>query len=355
MSPFRLIRLTLFKNYGTIWTYLRHKESLQVQLKEEILQILEENKGSYISGEQIAEKLFVSRNAVWKTVDSLKKDGYQIDAVRKRGYCLSKNSNIFSVQAISAMLPASLRKFINIEIKASTGSTNTDLKKTAENGAPEGAILIALEQTGGKGRLGRNFYSPKQTGLYMSILLRPAFPAEKSLYITTCAATAVSEAIDCTANVKSAIKWVNDVYLDGKKVSGILTEASLDFESGGLHYAVCGIGVNISTDFFPDDLGSIAGAISDGKKDLRAKLAAEIITRFFNYYNALEKLEFLGEYRRRSFLIGKRIEFIMNNKNFSGTAEDIDEKARLVVKLDNGERMALSSGEVQLKKGDIIR
>lgn len=326
-----------------------------MQLKEEILQILEENKGSYVSGEQIAEKLYVSRNAVWKTVDSLKKSGYQIDAVRKRGYCLSEDSNIFSAQAIIVALPSSLRKFINIEIKPITGSTNTDLKKSAENGAPEGTVLIALEQTGGKGRLGRSFYSPKKTGLYMSILLRPVFPAEKSLYITTCAATAVSEAVDCTADVNSSIKWVNDVYLDGKKVSGILTEASLDFESGGLHYAVCGIGVNISTEIFPDKLGNIAGSISDGKKDLRAKLAAEIITRFFGYYSTLEQLEFLPEYRRRSFLIGKRIDFIMNNKDLSGIAEDIDEKARLVVRLDDGECIALSSGEVQLKKGDIIR
>lgn len=326
-----------------------------MQLKEEILQILEENKGSYVSGEQIAEKLYVSRNAVWKTVDSLKKSGYQIDAVRKRGYCLSEDSNIFSAQAIIAALPSSLRKFINIEIKPITGSTNTDLKKLAENGALEGTVLIALEQTGGKGRLGRSFYSPKKTGLYMSILLRPVFPAEKSLYITTCAATAVSEAVDCAADVNSSIKWVNDVYLDGKKVSGILTEASLDFESGGLHYAVCGIGVNISTEIFPDKLGNIAGSISDGKKDLRAKLAAEIITRFFGYYSTLEQLEFLPEYRRRSFLIGKRIDFIMNNKDLSGIAEDIDEKARLVVRLDDGKRIALSSGEVQLKKGDIIR
>lgn len=326
-----------------------------MQLKEEILQILEENKGSFVSGEHIAEKLYVSRNAVWKSVDSLKKNGYRIDAVRKRGYCLSEDSNIFSTQAILAALPSSLREFINIEIKPITGSTNTDLKKSAENGATEGTVLIALEQTGGKGRLGRNFYSPKKTGLYMSILLRPVFPAEKSLYITTCAATAVSEAIDCSAGVRSSIKWVNDVYLDGKKVSGILTEASLDFESGGLHYAVCGIGVNISTEMFPDKLGNIAGSIYNGKKDLRAKLAAEIITRFFDYYNTLEQLKFLDEYRRRSFLIGEHIEFIMNNKDFSGVAEDIDEKARLVVKLDNGEIIALSSGEVQLKKGDIIR
>lgn len=326
-----------------------------MQLKEEILQILEENKGYYVSGEQIAEKLYVSRNAVWKTIEALKKIGYSIDSVRKRGYCLSEDCNIFSAQAILAALPASLRQFIHIEIKPSTGSTNADLKKTAENGASEGTVLIALEQTEGKGRMGRSFYSPADTGLYMSILLRPLFPAEKSLYITTCAATAVSEAIDCTAGVNSEIKWVNDVYLSGKKVSGILTDASLDFESGGLHYAVCGIGVNISTELFPDKLGDIAGCISNGKNDLRAKLASEIITRFFGYYSTLEQLKFLPEYRKRSLLIGKRIEFIINNNDFSGVAEDIDEKARLVVRLDNGELIALSSGEVQLKKGDIIR
>lgn len=318
---------------------------------EQVLQLLEENKGAFLSGEDIAEKLGVSRNAIWKATAALRKKGYEIDAVRNRGYRLSENSSVFSAQAILALLPSKLRRIIRIEIKNSTGSTNTDLKSAAETGSSEGCVLFALEQTAGKGRLGRSFYSPAETGLYMSILLRPRFPAEQALYITTCAAVAVSEAIDSVAGVSSHIKWVNDVYLNGKKVCGILTEASVDFESGGLHYAVCGIGVNITTSSFSDELSKIAGCISSKKEDLRSELAAEIIKRFFAYYDELEQLTFLDEYRKRSFLIGKRVGFIMNNKEYSGIAEDIDEKARLVVRLDSGDSIPLSSGEVQLKKG----
>ncbi len=326
-----------------------------MKLIEQVLQLLEENKGTFISGEEIAGKLGVSRNAIWKVIAMLRKSGYEIDAVHNRGYCLSEKSSVFSAQAVSALLPSKLRKIIRIEIKPSTGSTNIDLKSAAENGSPEGCILFALEQTAGKGRLGRNFYSPAESGLYMSILLRPRFPAEQALYITTCAAVAVSEAIDSVAGVSSEIKWVNDVYLNKKKVCGILTEASIDFESGGLHYAVCGIGVNITTDSFSDELSEIAGCISTKKEDLRSELAAEIIRRFFAYYNELENLTFLDEYRRRSFLIGKRVEFVMNNNEYSGFAEDIDEKARLVVRLDSGDTIPLSSGEVQLKKGGLIK
>lgn len=326
-----------------------------MKLKNQVIRILYENKGEYVSGAVIAKSFNVSRNAIWKAVNMLKKSGYEIEAIRNRGYRLSENSSIFSEQIIRDFLPNELRKRIKIEIKEKTASTNADLKDVAEKGAEEGYVLFAHEQTAGKGRLGRNFYSPPATGLYMSILLRPRFPAEQALYITTCAAVAVSEAIDNVASVSSKIKWVNDVYLDGKKVCGILTEASVNFESGGLNYAVCGIGVNISTNDFSDSLSEIAGCISKSEKDLRAELAAEIIKRFFEYYDELEKLTFLDEYRKRSFLIDKQVHFIVNNKEYSGVVVDIDEKARLVVRLDDGSLLPLSSGEVQLKKDEIIK
>lgn len=326
-----------------------------MKIKNHVIRILYENKGEYVSGAVIAKNLNVSRNAIWKAVNMLKKSGYEIEAIRNRGYRLSENSSIFSEQIIRDFLPNELRKRIKIEIKEKTGSTNTDLKNAAEKDAEEGYVLFALEQTMGKGRLGRSFYSPPTTGLYMSILLRPHFPAEQALYITTCAAVAVSEAIDKVAGVSSKIKWVNDVYLDGKKVCGILTEASVNFESGGLNYAICGIGVNISTSDFSDLLSEIAGCISKSEKDLRAELAAEIIKRFFEYYDELEKLTFLDEYRKRSFLIDKQVHFIANNKEYSGIVVNIDKKARLVVRLDDGSLLPLSSGEVQLKKDEIIK
>ncbi len=324
-------------------------------IQEQVLKLLEENKGSCLSGEAMAKKLFVSRNAVWKAVSRLRAAGYPIDAATNRGYRLAPYSNIFSAQSILAKLEAPLRERLSIRVIERTGSTNTDLKRAAEQGEKHGTVLIAKEQTNGKGRLGRSFCAPKDTGLYMSILLRPDFSAEEALFITTSAAVAVSEAADALAGTETKIKWVNDVYSEGKKICGILTEASMNFENGRLDYAVCGIGVNLTADTFPEELRSIAGGILSERKELRAELAAGILSRFFFYYDRLPAPDFLPEYRRRSLLLGKRIEFTQNGREFEGTAQDIDSKARLVVRLNSGETTALSSGEASLKKGEWIQ
>ncbi len=324
-------------------------------VKEQVLCMLEENKGSYISGEEMAGRLYASRNAVWKAICRLREEGHIIEAVTKKGYRLSEESGIFTAQSVSAKLDAALRDRLFIKVVASTGSTNSDLKAAAEQGAAAGTVLIAEEQTAGRGRLGRSFYSPKKTGLYMSVLLRPDLPAEDTLFITTSAAAAVSEAVDAIAGIETQIKWVNDIYLSGRKICGILTEASMDFEAGGLNYAVCGIGVNLTAEDFPEELRGIAGGIFGKNLDARAELAAEILTRFFRYYDALPKPDFLGEYRRRSLLIGKEIGFIRSGGEFYGTAVGIDERARLLVRLENGEVTALSSGEASLKKGGVVK
>lgn len=324
-------------------------------IKEQILNILESAKGSFISGEEIAEKLSVSRNAVWKGINSLKADGHIISAATNKGYCLSENSNVFTAQSVYANLSSTLREKLVISVVPEVGSTNTELKAVAEKGGADGTALIALTQTAGRGRLGRSFYSPKDTGLYMSILLRPDFSASEALGITACAAVAASEAIDKTAGVESRIKWVNDIYLGGKKVCGILTEASIDFESGGLNYAVLGIGINLSTRDFPDNLENIAASVSKGDVDLRPIVSAEFLNSFFRYYNNLSEREFLSEYRNRSMLTGKEVDFARGNEIFNGTVIGIDDEMRLVVRLTNGEETVFSSGEVQLVKGELIK
>ncbi|MCM1334935.1 MAG: biotin--[acetyl-CoA-carboxylase] ligase [Bacteroides sp.] len=324
-------------------------------IKEKLFELLAENRGSWLSGEWIAGQLYVSRNAVWKAVGALRKEGYQIDAVTRRGYRLAESDTVFSSLSVLAGLDRALRERLSIQVVESTGSTNRDIKALAEEGVGEGRVVIAKEQTAGKGRLGRSFSSPKDTGLYMSILLRPRFPAEEALFITTTAAVAVSEAIDALTGAESKIKWVNDVYLNGRKVCGILTEAAVDFEGGGLNYAVCGIGVNLSAEKLPKELENIAGGILNEDRELRGALAAEILTRFFFYYDRLPSLDFLSEYRRRSLLIGREIGFIRNGTEYGGTAVDIDERARLVVRLPSGELIALSSGEATLKKGELIK
>lgn len=324
-------------------------------IKEQILKILEESKGGFVSGEEIAERLYVSRNAVWKGINALKNDGHIITAVTNKGYCLSEKSNVFTAQSVYANLTSELREKLSISVVPVVGSTNTELKALAEKGGADGTVLIASEQTAGRGRLGRSFYSPKDTGLYMSILLRPDLSAQDALYITTCAAVSTAQAIDTAAGVKSEIKWVNDIYLNGKKVCGILTEASIDFEGGGLNYAVLGVGINLSTTDFPEDLKDIAASVSAESADLRSVISAELLKNFYAYYENLCEHEFLPEYRRRSMLTGKDISFIRGNDTFNGTVEGIDDEVRLVVRLENGETAAFSSGEVQLKKGGIIK
>lgn len=324
-------------------------------IKEQILKTLEERKGEYISGEEIAESLSVSRNAVWKGINSLKNEGHIITAVTNKGYCLSEKSTVFTAQSVYPYLEPSLRDKLTISVVPVVGSTNTELKALAEKGGAHGAVLIALEQTAGRGRLGRSFYSPKDTGLYMSILLRPDFSASEALNITACAAVAASIAIDAAAGVGTHIKWVNDIYLSGKKVCGILTEASIDFESGGLNYAVLGIGINLNTSDFPEELKEIAASVSDDDTDLRAYIAAEFLNRFFGYYGNLSEREFLSEYRNRSILTGKEITFVRGNETFDGIVTGIDDEMRLVVRLESGEETSFSSGEVQLVKGDIVK
>ena len=324
-------------------------------IKEQILKILEENKGEYISGEIIAEKLSVSRNSVWKGINALKNDGHIIDAVTNKGYRLSENSSVFTAQSVYSSLLPEIRGILDISVVPVVGSTNTELKSAAEKGGKDGTVLIAMEQTAGRGRLGRSFFSPKDTGLYMSVLLRPDFSASEALYITTCAAVAAAEAIDKATGSYAQIKWVNDIYLKERKVCGILTEASVDFESGGLNYAVLGIGINLTTVDFPDELREIAASVSAEKTDLRAPVAAEFLTRFFGYYKKLQSLEFLSEYRRRSMLTGQEVTFIRGNEVFEGTVTGIDDELRLVTRLENGKTIAFSSGEVQLKKGGIIK
>lgn len=323
-------------------------------VKEKTLEILEKNKGSFVSGEEISEKLNVTRNSVWKAIKSLKTEGYIISAVTNKGYCLSEKSKVFTSSLVCSQLNDTLREKLNVTVVPVVSSTNTELKAAGEKGGSEGTVLIALEQTEGRGRLGRSFYSPKDTGLYMSILLRPDFSPEESLFITACAAVAASETID-KIGVETEIKWVNDIYLNGKKVCGILTEASMDFESRRLNYAVLGIGINLITAEFPDELKNIAGSVSNKKDDLRAFIAAEFLNIFFSYYENLCSKSFLSEYRSRSMLIGKEITFSRGNELFDGEVTGIDDEMRLLVRFDNGETEAFSSGEVQLVKGGIIK
>lgn len=317
-------------------------------IKQQVLKALVKNMGKSVSGEQLSKELFCSRNAVWKAIKSLENDGYEIEATTNKGYCLKNENVTFSSVLVEKYLKTDCKVIVLDDID----STNNYLKKLAEDGEKESTVVIAKHQSGGKGRMGRSFFSPK-SGLYMSILLRPNFSAEKSLFITTATAVAVSEAIDSLSDKKSSIKWVNDVFIDTKKVCGILTEASIDFETGGLSYAVVGLGVNLyhPADGFPDDIKNIAGTVFNKEinGDEKAKFVAEIINGFFAIYNNFENNDFMKKYKSKSFVLGKKINVIKGDKKTPATAIDIDDEARLLVEYENGERENLFSGEVSIK------
>lgn len=321
--------------------------------KQHVLSVLEQNKGNSVSGARLAGELSISRNAVWKAIKALQSEGYAISAVPNKGYCLSEENDILSVESITPYLADNLKE-LSLMVHKSVTSTNTLLKDLAGEGEKEGKVLIAEEQTGGRGRLGRKFYSPAKTGIYMSILLRPKLTVDDALFITTSAAAAVAEAIESVTGCEASIKWVNDIYCNGKKVCGILTEAGVDFEGGGLEYCIVGIGINVSRPLedFPEELKDIADGIFETRlysSDLRSRLAAEILNRFWGYYKEFHNKNFIKEYRERSFLIGREISVLMGDKQEKATALDIDERARLIVKLTNGEIKALSSGEVSVR------
>lgn len=322
-------------------------------MQEAVLNILESSRGAYVSGEEIAAELGVSRNAVWKAIKKLEVEGYRIDAVPKRGYALSADMDVLSVQSIRRHLDTDFP--VQLDVRREVTSTNTILKGLAEQGMPEGFVLLAESQTAGKGRLGRSFHSPVGTGIYFSILLRPSCAAERSLFITTAAAVAVCQAIESITGLNPQIKWVNDVYLGGKKICGILTEASINFENGGLNWAVLGIGVNLAVPEggFPEEIRSVAGSIFGGAcpVEMRSRLAAAIISRFFALYADLGSKSCIEEYKRRSFLTGKEINFTLGNEIYHGRVTGISDEAHLMVLLDSGEKREFSAGEVQIHKG----
>ena len=322
-----------------------------LKVKDEVLKKLEEHKGDYFSGESLAGDLHVSRNSIWKAVNSLKKDGYNIESVTNKGYCLSSTNDILSPQSISKYLSSDIK--LNIEVHKTVTSTNSLLKEAATNKAPEGTVIVAESQTMGRGRLGRTFHSPAGSGIYFSILLRPEISAEDSLYLTTAAAVAIAKAIEDVKECTADIKWVNDIYIDNKKVCGILTEGSFNIENNELDYAIVGIGINITTpdDDFPDDIKNKAGAIFSDKEDttgIKSILVAKVLNYFFDYYKTLDSKTFFDEYKKRSFLLGKNITILDPNGEIPASAIDLDDRCHLIVRLADGTIKELSSGEVSV-------
>lgn len=306
-------------------------------MNSEVLRLLTKNKNTVLLGAEFE-----------KTVHFLNSVGYDI----------KNNNGMYSFVPNKSMTEQKIKALIrrdNIKIRlydelASTNDTAMDIAQNNNSTKWDYEVIIASHQTAGKGRRGRSFYSPDSTGLYMSIILYPDMSIREAGNITAVAAVALSRAIEYVTESTAQIKWVNDIFMDGKKVCGILAESSLNIERDRLNYAVVGIGVNIlpPQNGFPPELNKIAGAISDSLVD-RSFFAATVINLFDEVYSEMKTKAFLSEYKNRQFILGKDINVIKSDSVMSAKAVDIDDECRLIVEYEDKTIEALYSGEVSVR------
>ena len=309
--------------------------------KQLVLELLTSSQDEYINGQTIAKKLSLSRTAIWKAINALRNDGILIDAVTNKGYRLGEDNDILS----SAAIKSKLNNDIEVICYQSIDSTNTEAKRLINQGKDNVFIVVANEQTDGRGRQGKSFYSPKNTGVYMSVVFHPNLPLQNTVGITTAAAVCVCRAIEKLSDKSPKIKWVNDVYLDNKKICGILTEAISDVETQKATSVIIGIGINITTPSFPKDIEN-AGALNSDIK--RAELVAQVCNELFDLIKN-ENDDYISYYRSHSNVIGKRINIVQNGRILPATAIEIDDRGGLVVETQNGETQTLRSGEITLR------
>lgn len=321
---------------------------------EQTLELLLEDQGNFISGEAMSQKLGVSRAAVWKHIAQLREQGYEIDAVKNKGYALTSAPNILEKTRISQGLEG---QWLGQEIVClpSIDSTNTEVKRRAMSGGKQGLVITSEEQTAGRGRRGRSFHSPLGTGLYFSFLYRPDCDASALHDLTAWVAVAVAEGIEACCGLAPSIKWTNDLLLNGKKISGILTEISLESESSFVEYVVVGIGINVNHQEgdFPPELGEFTSSIAmeTGKTICRNQLCQDILLALNSMFSQLpqEKTKYLAAYRQRCITLGKEVQVLRGEARKEGKALDIDEEFRLLVEYPDGTKESLGTGEVSVR------
>ena len=320
--------------------------------KQKILTLLEADRDLWLSGEAIAAQLGLSRAAVWKAVNALTAEGHQIEAVTRRGYRLTPESDVISQASLLPHLndPAYAE---NVHVYPALDSTNTKAKELAIAGHSHGTVVVADAQTAGRGRLGRPFASPAGAGLYISFLLKPdRLPLRNVTWITAVAALAVCDAVKLVTGRDAQIKWVNDVLLDRKKICGILTEAMTDLEGGGLDWLVVGIGINILSCALPDDLRSVAAGLYEDTAPggTRSRLAASLINTFLAPRLWPDSRELYAAYKARQVVLGREITVhSLTGASYAARAVELDADGRLVVELNDGRREVLHSGEVSVR------
>jgi BirA family biotin operon repressor/biotin-[acetyl-CoA-carboxylase] ligase len=324
-------------------------------IKYQVLELLRAQSGNIVSGGELAQQLGVSRTAVWKAVVSLQEEGYQIVPAANKGYRFTE-SEIYSAHEIERLLDTHTigRPVVFLP---EVDSTNNYAKQCAAQGGTHGTAIVAAAQTAGRGRLGRNFSSPQEQGVYLTVLLRPKLTITDMMAVTLLAAVAEKETIEELTGVAPTIKWTNDVYLDGKKCCGILTEGSVVGESGQIDYLIIGIGTNLyqQPSDFPEELREIATSLlaATGKRIPRSVFVARLLGKLEYYFCDGQfpnnKAEVLRRYRDALFFLGKPVLVQTAHGNYAATALDIDEEGRLIVADSSGARQVLQSGEISVR------
>ena len=321
-------------------------------MRSSILDLLRQAEGAYISGEEIARQLSVSRTAVWKHMHELKLAGYAIESHSRSGYRLLQTPDLLLPNEIKNGLAT---KAFGREIKyyKEVASTNNEAKQWAANGAQEGTIIVSEAQNGGRGRLSRGWFSPTQQGIWFSLILRPGFLPQEAPKCTLMAAVAIVKAIRRHTGITAGIKWPNDILYQGKKIVGILTEMSAEMD--GINYIVIGSGINVNTKLeeFPEELRSIAASLAmiTGKKISRLELLRAVLLEMEELYEKVGQEGFapvLAEWRQHSVTLGQQVNVIGINESFAGRAVDIDEDGALLV--ESGEKVKrVLAGDVSIR------
>lgn len=324
--------------------------------RERILTLLREQPGEFLSGEQLSEQLGLSRTAIWKAVNGLRRDGYEIEARAGMGYCLRSTPDALTEAEIRAHMKGSGTDGRTLICLDEVDSTNTYLRQLALEGAENGTAVVADSQTAGRGRMGRSFQSPKGKGIYLSVLYRPDLPPERMMSVTALAGLAVCDAVERLCGVRPGLKWPNDPVLGNRKLCGVLTEMALEGETGRVRHLVVGIGVNVlhSQEDFQNEVAEIATSLRMelGRPVSRSALTAALLEELDRVYAALRSgdlAEYLTAYRRDCVNLGKTVQLIGGEARETVTAVDVDETFGLVVRMEDGTEKTVRSGEVSVR------
>lgn len=320
-------------------------------MKERLLELLQKEKG-FLSGQALSQRLEVSRTAIWKVMKSLEEDGYEIEAVRNKGYRLKKEPDILTKESCASQIHTSWmgRKLYVYDV---TDSTNTQLKLMGEQGAPHGTVAVADCQQAGKGRLGRSWSTPAGTALAFSVLLRPEITPQKASMLTLVAALAVSRALDELSGLQTQIKWPNDIVSNGKKLCGILTEMSADMDQ--IHYVIVGIGINVQETDFPEEIRATATSLKleTGREILRSRILGRVLEQFeelYQFFVMKQSMTGLKEdYESRLANLQNTVCVLAPEGEWRGTCLGIDEDGALLVRRDDGTTDAVIAGEVSVR------